>query len=201
MENHHGAVHAQQALCSPLSPCEPSVVWVTHQTISQQLPFGLSKIFIPSLPLAILPSEPSCCFTCFPCWLTHVVFLPLSVSPLDPQGCYLLIFLQLHHCLMQRLRHLPFSQKNFLLQNLLKSAESWKVFNFLSLPLSHALFLIPAWLKRTMTALDVMLWSWMVSKRISCVIEISANMLSAPQLQRLSDKQPCSKKMGHKICE
>lgn len=70
---------------------EPCVVWVTPQTIGQQLPFVLSKTSIPSLLLAVFPSEPSCCFTCFPCRLTRCL-LPFSVSSLTSSRMLLVYF-------------------------------------------------------------------------------------------------------------
>lgn len=187
MHSRHGAALYLRA--------EPSVVWVTHQTISQQLPLVLSKIFIPSLLLAVLPSEPSCCFTCFPCWLTHVISFIFPGPSRMSLAYYFFAAAPLADAAPPASSFFPEEVPPSELNEIYWSwkSESLKVFSFLSLPLSHALFLIPAWLKRTMTALDVMLWRWMVSKRISYKIEIWANMWSAPQLQRLSDNQPCSK--------
>lgn len=123
VENPHGAVHAQQAWCSPLSLCwtkcavshtpdQPAASCCPQQNLHSLTAVGSSSFWTVLL------------FHMFPMLADTCCLLPFSVSSLDSHECYLLIFLQLHHCLVQHLQHLPFSQKKFLLQNLMKYTDT-----------------------------------------------------------------------------
>lgn len=93
----------------------------------------------------------SCCFTCLPCWLTSTVSLP---SCLFICSC-IIAYCNTPDIFLFHKKKVPPSEFNESCWKL----ESEQLSLSLSSPLSHALILIPAWLKRTMTALDLMLWS------------------------------------------